>query len=155
MVSVDTREVQPHDASEKEQLGLASVKAEPGSTGTTTTTTGTRLLHGILSQHPQQHGLGVQNGYGRHLPGHAQMGQPSYTTATMATTSTPGQPRPSSLMYFNIAHLLWHTMTQKKRVCICNENIYSFEWIRIEIRLDDRKNKIFLNDSLQRMRLYY
>ncbi|XP_006558439.1 ecdysteroid-regulated gene E74 isoform X3 [Apis mellifera] len=87
---VDTREVQPHDASEKEQLGLASVKAEPGSTGTTTTSTGTRLLHGILSQHPQQHGLGVQNGYGRHLPGHAQMGQPSYTTATMATTSTPG-----------------------------------------------------------------
>ncbi|XP_076228150.1 ecdysone-induced protein E74 isoform X2 [Nomia melanderi] len=87
---VDTREVQPHDASEKEQLGLASVKAEPGSTGTTTTTTGTRLLHGILSQHPQQHGLGVQNGYGRHLAGHAQMGQPPYTTATIATTSTPG-----------------------------------------------------------------
>ncbi|KAF3425208.1 hypothetical protein E2986_11951, partial [Frieseomelitta varia] len=86
----DTREVQPHDANEKEQLGLASVKAEPGSTGTTTTTTGTRLLHGILSQHPQQHGLGVQNGYGRHLAGHAQMGQPSYTTATIATTSTPG-----------------------------------------------------------------
>lgn len=90
-VSVDTREVQPHDASEKEQLGLASVKAEPGSTGTTTTTTGTRLLHGILSQHPQQHGLGVQNGYGRHMAGHAQMGQPPYTTATIATTSTPGQ----------------------------------------------------------------
>ncbi|KAK1134282.1 hypothetical protein K0M31_012063 [Melipona bicolor] len=88
--AVDTREVQPHDANEKEQLGLASVKAEPGSTGTTTTTTGTRLLHGILSQHPQQHGLGVQNGYGRHLAGHAQMGQPSYTTATIATTSTPG-----------------------------------------------------------------
>ncbi|XP_043515714.1 ETS-like protein pointed isoform X3 [Frieseomelitta varia] len=87
---LDTREVQPHDANEKEQLGLASVKAEPGSTGTTTTTTGTRLLHGILSQHPQQHGLGVQNGYGRHLAGHAQMGQPSYTTATIATTSTPG-----------------------------------------------------------------
>ncbi|XP_076755422.1 ecdysone-induced protein E74 isoform X1 [Xylocopa sonorina] len=88
---VDTREVQPHDANEKEQLGLASVKAEPGSTGTTTTTTtGTRLLHGILSQHPQQHGLGVQNGYGRHLAGHAQMGQPPYTTATIATTSTPG-----------------------------------------------------------------
>ncbi|XP_012242918.1 ecdysone-induced protein 74EF isoform X1 [Bombus vosnesenskii] len=87
---VDTREVQPHDANEKEQLSLASVKAEPGSTGTTTTTTGTRLLHGILSQHPQQHGLGVQNGYGRHLAGHAQMGQPSYTTATIATTSTPG-----------------------------------------------------------------
>ncbi|XP_015429324.1 PREDICTED: ecdysone-induced protein 74EF isoform A isoform X2 [Dufourea novaeangliae] len=87
---VDTREVQPHDGSDKEQLGLASVKAEPGSTGTTTTTTGTRLLHGILSQHPQQHGLGVQNGYGRHLPGHAQMGQPPYTTATIATTSTPG-----------------------------------------------------------------
>nr|XP_012146081.1 PREDICTED: ecdysone-induced protein 74EF isoform X3 [Megachile rotundata] len=86
---VDTREVQPHDVSEKEQLGLASVKAEPGSTGTTTTTTGTRLLHGILSQHPQQHGLGVQNGYGRHLTGHAQMGQPPYTTATIATTSTP------------------------------------------------------------------
>ncbi|XP_033321594.1 ecdysone-induced protein E74 isoform X1 [Megalopta genalis] len=87
---VDTREVQPHDASEKEQLGLASVKAEPGSTGTTTTTTGTRLLHGILSQHPQQHGLGVQNGYGRHLAGHAQIGQPPYTTATIASTSTPG-----------------------------------------------------------------
>ncbi|XP_076653881.1 ecdysone-induced protein E74 isoform X2 [Halictus rubicundus] len=87
---VDTREVQPHDASEKEQLGLASVKAEPGSTGTTTTSTGTRLLHGILSQHPQQHGLGVQNGYGRHLAGHAQMGQPPYTTATIASTSTPG-----------------------------------------------------------------
>ncbi|XP_017789376.1 PREDICTED: ecdysone-induced protein 74EF isoform X1 [Habropoda laboriosa] len=88
---VDTREVQqPHDANEKEQLGLASVKAEPGSTGTTTTTTGTRLLHGILSQHPQQHGLGVQNGYGRHLAGHTQMGQPPYTTATIATTSTPG-----------------------------------------------------------------
>ncbi|XP_076627188.1 ecdysone-induced protein E74 isoform X1 [Colletes latitarsis] len=90
MSKVDTREVQPHDANEKEQLGLASVKAEPGSTGTTTTTTGTRLLHGILSQHPQQHGLGVQNGYGRHLTGHAQMGQPPYTTATIATTSTPG-----------------------------------------------------------------
>ncbi|XP_017789379.1 PREDICTED: ecdysone-induced protein 74EF isoform X3 [Habropoda laboriosa] len=88
---LDTREVQqPHDANEKEQLGLASVKAEPGSTGTTTTTTGTRLLHGILSQHPQQHGLGVQNGYGRHLAGHTQMGQPPYTTATIATTSTPG-----------------------------------------------------------------
>ncbi|XP_026671950.1 ecdysone-induced protein 74EF isoform X2 [Ceratina calcarata] len=87
---VDTREVQPHDANEKEQMGLASVKAEPGSTGTTTTTTGTRLLHGILSQHPQQHGLGVQNGYGRHLAGHAQMAQPPYTTATIATTSTPG-----------------------------------------------------------------
>ncbi|XP_076673758.1 ecdysone-induced protein E74 isoform X1 [Andrena cerasifolii] len=87
---VDTREVQPHDASEKEQLGLASVKAEPGSTGTTTTTAGTRLLHGILSQHPQQHGLGVQNGFGRHLAGHAQMGQPPYTTATIATTNTPG-----------------------------------------------------------------
>ncbi|XP_034182308.1 ecdysone-induced protein E74 isoform X2 [Osmia lignaria lignaria] len=87
---VDTREVQPHDVSEKEQLGLASVKVEPGSTGTTTTSTGTRLLHGILSQHPQQHGLGVQNGYGRHLTGHAQMGQPPYTTATIATTSTPG-----------------------------------------------------------------
>ncbi|XP_033321597.1 ecdysone-induced protein E74 isoform X3 [Megalopta genalis] len=87
---LDTREVQPHDASEKEQLGLASVKAEPGSTGTTTTTTGTRLLHGILSQHPQQHGLGVQNGYGRHLAGHAQIGQPPYTTATIASTSTPG-----------------------------------------------------------------
>lgn len=91
VILVDTREVQPHDANEKEQLSLASVKAEPGSTGTTTTTTGTRLLHGILSQHPQQHGLGVQNGYGRHLAGHAQMGQPSYTTATIATTSTPGQ----------------------------------------------------------------
>ncbi|XP_070159324.1 ecdysone-induced protein E74 isoform X3 [Polyergus mexicanus] len=85
---VDTREVQPHDTGEKEQLGLASVKVEPGSTSaTTTSSTGTRLLHGILSQHPQQHSLGLQNGYGRHLPGHAQMGQPPYTTAA---TSTPG-----------------------------------------------------------------
>ncbi|XP_018338789.1 PREDICTED: ecdysone-induced protein 74EF isoform X1 [Trachymyrmex septentrionalis] len=88
---VDTREVQPHDPSEKEQLGLASVKVEPGSTSaTTTSSTGTRLLHGILSQHPQQHGLGLQNGYGRHLAGHAQMGQPPYTTAAIATTNTPG-----------------------------------------------------------------
>ncbi|XP_066595189.1 ecdysone-induced protein 74EF-like isoform X6 [Prorops nasuta] len=96
---LDTREVQPHDGSgvtsEKEQLVLANVKAEPGSTSTTTSPTGTRLLHGILSQHPQQHsGLAaaaVQNGYGRHLPGHhPQMpGQP-YTTAAIATTSTPG-----------------------------------------------------------------
>ncbi|XP_029678076.1 ecdysone-induced protein 74EF isoform X3 [Formica exsecta] len=85
---VDTREVQPHDTGEKEQLGLASVKVEPGSTSaTTTSSTGTRLLHGILSQHPQQHSLGLQNGYGRHLTGHAQMGQPPYTTAA---TSTPG-----------------------------------------------------------------
>lgn len=91
-VTVDTREVQPHDPSEKEQLGLASVKVEPGSTSaTTTSSTGTRLLHGILSQHPQQHGLGLQNGYGRHLAGHAQMGQPPYTTAAIATTSTPGK----------------------------------------------------------------
>jgi len=89
---VDTREVQPHDTGEKEQLGLASVKVEPGSTSaTTTSSTGTRLLHGILSQHPQQHGLGLQNGYGRHLAGHAQMGQPPYTTAAIATTSTPGK----------------------------------------------------------------
>ncbi|XP_036139901.1 ecdysone-induced protein 74EF isoform X3 [Monomorium pharaonis] len=88
---LDTREVQPHDPSEKEQLGLASIKVEPGSTSaTTTSSTGTRLLHGILSQHPQQHGLGLQNGYGRHLAGHAQMGQPPYTTAAIATTSTPG-----------------------------------------------------------------
>jgi len=88
---VDTREVQPHDTGEKEQLGLASVKVEPGSTSaTTTSSTGTRLLHGILSQHPQQHGLGLQNGYGRHLAGHAQMGQPPYTAA-IATTSTPGK----------------------------------------------------------------
>ncbi|XP_014481586.1 PREDICTED: ecdysone-induced protein 74EF isoform B isoform X2 [Dinoponera quadriceps] len=88
---LDTREVQPHDTGEKEQLGLASVKVEPGSTSaTTTSSTGTRLLHGILSQHPQQHGLGLQNGYGRHLAGHAQMGQPPYTTAAIATTSTPG-----------------------------------------------------------------
>jgi hypothetical protein len=91
-VTVDTREVQPHDTGEKEQLGLASVKVEPGSTSaTTTSSTGTRLLHGILSQHPQQHGLGLQNGYGRHLAGHAQMGQPPYTTAAIATTSTPGK----------------------------------------------------------------
>ncbi|EZA49650.1 hypothetical protein X777_12195 [Ooceraea biroi] len=89
-VTVDTREVQPHDTGEKEQLGLASVKVEPGSTSaTTTSSTGTRLLHGILSQHPQQHALGLQNGYGRHLAGHAQMGQPPYTTAAIATTSTP------------------------------------------------------------------
>lgn len=88
---MDTREVQPHDTGEKEQLGLANVKVEPGSTSaTTTSSTGTRLLHGILSQHPQQHGLGLQNGYGRHLAGHAQMGgqQPPYTTAA---TSTPGK----------------------------------------------------------------
>ncbi|XP_050446534.1 ecdysone-induced protein 74EF isoform X1 [Cataglyphis hispanica] len=86
---VDTREVQPHDTGEKEQLGLANVKVEPGSTSaaTTTSSTGTRLLHGILSQHHQQHGLALQNGYGRHLAGHAQMGQPPYTTAA---TSTPG-----------------------------------------------------------------
>ncbi|XP_050446539.1 ecdysone-induced protein 74EF isoform X2 [Cataglyphis hispanica] len=86
---LDTREVQPHDTGEKEQLGLANVKVEPGSTSaaTTTSSTGTRLLHGILSQHHQQHGLALQNGYGRHLAGHAQMGQPPYTTAA---TSTPG-----------------------------------------------------------------
>lgn len=99
-VTVDTREVQPHDPSEKEQLGLASVKVEPGSTSaTTTSSTGTRLLHGILSQHPQQHGLGLQNGYGRHLAGHAQMGQPPYTTAAIATTSTPGTPRKTPKAY--------------------------------------------------------
>jgi len=69
-----------------------NVKVEPGSTSaTTTSSTGTRLLHGILSQHPQQHSLGLQNGYGRHLTGHAQMGQPPYTTAAIATTSTPGK----------------------------------------------------------------
>lgn len=99
-VAVDTREVQPHDTGEKEQLGLANVKVEPGSTGaTTTSSTGARLLHGILSQHPQQHGgLGLQNGYGRHLAGHAQIGQPPYTTAAIATTSTPGKgPIPFSL----------------------------------------------------------
>lgn len=91
-VTVDTREVQPHDTGEKEQLGLVNVKVEPGSTSaTTTSSTGTRLLHGILSQHPQQHNLGLQNGYGRHLAGHAQMGQPPYTTAAIATTSTPGK----------------------------------------------------------------
>ena len=91
-VTVDTREVQPHDTGEKEQLGLVNVKVEPGSTSaTTTSSTGTRLLHGILSQHPQQHSLGLQNGYGRHLAGHAQMGQPPYTTAAIATTSTPGK----------------------------------------------------------------
>ncbi|XP_067216404.1 ecdysone-induced protein 74EF isoform X3 [Linepithema humile] len=87
--TMDTREVQPHDTGEKEQLGLVNVKVEPGSTSATTTSTGTRLLHGILSQHPQQHNLGLQNGYGRHLAGHAQMGQPPYTTAAIATTSTP------------------------------------------------------------------
>ncbi|XP_012275431.1 ecdysone-induced protein 74EF isoform X2 [Orussus abietinus] len=81
---VDTREVQPHDTADKEALGLATVKAEPG------TTTGTRLLHGILSQHPQQHPLGVPNGYGRHLASHPPLGQPPYTTAAIATTSTPG-----------------------------------------------------------------
>lgn len=89
---MDTREVQPHDTGEKEQLGLANVKIEPGSTtsATTTNSTETRLLHGILSQHPQQHGLSLQSGgYGRHLTGHVQMGQPSYTTA--ATTNTPGK----------------------------------------------------------------
>ncbi|KYN03859.1 hypothetical protein ALC62_05287 [Cyphomyrmex costatus] len=94
-VTVDTREVQPHDPSEKEQLSLASVKVEPGSTSaTTTSSTGTRLLHGILSQHPQQHSLGLQNGYGRHLVGHAQIGQPPYTTAAIATTSTPEDASP-------------------------------------------------------------
>ena len=82
-VPVDTREVQPHDTGEKEAMGLATVKAEPGST------TGNRLLHGILSQHPQQHSLGVQNGYGRHLANHPQLGQPPYT-ASIATTNTPG-----------------------------------------------------------------
>ncbi|XP_014602791.1 PREDICTED: ecdysone-induced protein 74EF isoform X2 [Polistes canadensis] len=94
---LDTREVQPHETTtnEKEQLSLASVKAEPGSTSASTasTTTGARLLHGILSQHPQQHTLGVQNGYGRHMQtpaGHSQMAQPPYTTAAIATTSTPG-----------------------------------------------------------------
>ncbi|XP_043274657.1 ecdysone-induced protein 74EF isoform X2 [Venturia canescens] len=87
---VDTREVQPsHNAenADKEALaGLATVKSEPGSA------TGTRLLHGILSQHPQQHALGVvQNGYGRqHLNSHQQLGQPPYTTSVIATTSTPG-----------------------------------------------------------------
>ncbi|XP_012268387.2 ecdysone-induced protein 74EF-like [Athalia rosae] len=82
---VDTREVQPHDTGEKEILGLATVKAEPGST------TGARLLHGILSQHPQQHGIGLQNGYGRHLNNaHGQLGQQSYSGGTLATTNTPG-----------------------------------------------------------------
>ncbi|XP_015605799.1 ecdysone-induced protein 74EF isoform X3 [Cephus cinctus] len=81
---LDTREVQPHDTGEKEDLGLATIKAEPGST------TGTRLLHGILSQHPQQSALGVQSSYGRHLASHPQLGQPPYTTTAMATTSTPG-----------------------------------------------------------------
>ncbi|XP_043274658.1 ecdysone-induced protein 74EF isoform X3 [Venturia canescens] len=87
---LDTREVQPsHNAenADKEALaGLATVKSEPGSA------TGTRLLHGILSQHPQQHALGVvQNGYGRqHLNSHQQLGQPPYTTSVIATTSTPG-----------------------------------------------------------------
>ncbi|XP_051167049.1 ecdysone-induced protein 74EF isoform X1 [Leptopilina boulardi] len=80
---VDTREIQPHDTGEKEALGLAPVKAEPGST------TGNRLLHGILSQHSQQHSLGVQNGYGRHMANHSQLGQPPYT-ASIANNSTPG-----------------------------------------------------------------
>ena len=89
MILVDTREVQPAhngDNGDKETLaGLATVKAEPGST------TGTRLLHGILSQHPQQHALGaVQNGYGRHMANHPQLGQPPYT-GVIATTSTPGK----------------------------------------------------------------
>ncbi|XP_043463614.1 ecdysone-induced protein 74EF isoform X3 [Leptopilina heterotoma] len=80
---LDTREIQPHDTGEKEALGLAPVKAEPGST------TGNRLLHGILSQHSQQHSLGVQNGYGRHMANHSQLGQPPYT-ASIANNSTPG-----------------------------------------------------------------
>ncbi|XP_015126943.1 ecdysone-induced protein 74EF isoform X2 [Diachasma alloeum] len=80
---LDTREVQPHDTNgDKESLGLATVKAEPGST------TGARLLHGILSQHPQQH-LGVQSGYGRHLSSHGQLGQPPYSSNGIAN-STPG-----------------------------------------------------------------
>ncbi|XP_063972721.1 ecdysone-induced protein 74EF isoform X1 [Diachasmimorpha longicaudata] len=80
---VDTREVQPHDTNgDKESLGLATVKAEPGSTS------GARLLHGILSQHPQQH-LGVQSGYGRHLSSHGQLGQPPYSSNGIAN-STPG-----------------------------------------------------------------
>lgn len=89
LIIVDTREVQSHDTGEKESLGLATVKVEPGSTGT-----GARLLHGILSQHPQQHALGMQNGYGRHLANHPQLNQPPYNTAAIATTSTTGTAHP-------------------------------------------------------------
>ncbi|XP_046420200.1 ecdysone-induced protein 74EF isoform X1 [Neodiprion fabricii] len=84
---VDTRELQPaHDTGDKEVLGLASIKAEPGST------TGARLLHDILSQHPQQHGIaGLQNGYARHLTtAHGQMGQQGYSNGSLATSNTPG-----------------------------------------------------------------
>ncbi|XP_057326972.1 ecdysone-induced protein 74EF isoform X1 [Microplitis mediator] len=84
---VDTREIQaPHDSADPDEaMGLAAVKAEPGST------TGTRLLHGILSQHPPQHNLGIPNGgYTRHLTNHVQLGQPPYSSNGIATTSTPG-----------------------------------------------------------------
>ncbi|XP_057326978.1 ecdysone-induced protein 74EF isoform X3 [Microplitis mediator] len=84
---LDTREIQaPHDSADPDEaMGLAAVKAEPGST------TGTRLLHGILSQHPPQHNLGIPNGgYTRHLTNHVQLGQPPYSSNGIATTSTPG-----------------------------------------------------------------
>lgn len=92
MISVDTREVQPHDTTvgDKQSLGLTTIKSEPGST------TGARLLHGILSQHPQQHGIGVQNGYGRQMTSHPQLGQPPYSSNAIATTSTPGESANSS-----------------------------------------------------------
>ncbi|XP_044021163.1 ecdysone-induced protein 74EF isoform X2 [Aphidius gifuensis] len=116
---VDTREVQSHDTNgnsngvggvggergeggieggnDKQSLGLTTIKSEPGST------TGARLLHGILSQHPQQqqqqqqqqqhaggNGIGVQNGYGRPMTSHPQLGQPPYSLNAIATTNTPG-----------------------------------------------------------------
>lgn len=85
---MDTREIQaPHDSADPDEaMALATVKAEPGSTS------GTRLLHGILSQHPPQHNLGMPNGgYNRHLTNHVQLGQPPYTTNGIATTNTPGK----------------------------------------------------------------
>lgn len=92
MISVDTRELQPssHECNgngDKEVLGLATVKSEPGST-----TGPARLLHDILSQHPQQHGLtNLQNGYSRHLGSvHQQLVQQPYTTVSLATTNTTG-----------------------------------------------------------------
>lgn len=87
MITVDTREIQPsHESTgEKETLNIVNIKAEPGST------TGARLLHGILSQHPQQHGLGVATGYARHMTNHNQLVQQNYNTNVIANTNTPGK----------------------------------------------------------------
>lgn len=152
-VAVDTREVQPHDTGEKEQLGLANVKVEPGSTGaTTTSSTGTRLLHGILSQHPQQHGLGLQNGYGRYLTGHAQMGQPSYTTAAIATTSTPGKAGVSLFLVFPES-------SRRRSVIVCliasDHTTQLANNRHVKEKLKDMKKKFFFRAKSMRVRIFY